>query len=250
MAALAFFYLAFLGVEYLFDEKVALLVGAGSVAMAESVVVGISVAGFLLYPPAHDAVAREREDAGIASTVGVAYTAAILLQVELQELTEAGLMRAALLAAACLASAAPAAARAAVPKALETAASGDVPATRALPILAAIVAPMTRIFSTLNVTLTGMHAAGQVASAPGRGSSAPALALVTRANSLAISAVVLVVLAALTTSDSSMQDLARQLFMSRTALYRHISSMCGRVGVDNRQALLLCYFSWRPEDLG
>lgn len=141
MAALAFFYLAFLGVEYLFDEKVALLAGAGSVAMAESVVVGISVAGFLLYPPAHDAVAREREDAGIASTVGVAYTAAILLQVELQELTEAGLMRAALLAAACLASAAPAAARAAVPKALETAASGDVPATRALPILAAIVAP-------------------------------------------------------------------------------------------------------------
>ena len=80
--------------------------------------------------------------------------------------------------------------------------------------------------------------------------AAPALALVTRANSLAISAVVLVVLAALTTSDSSMQDLARQLFMSRTALYRHISSMCGRVGVDNRQALLLCYFSWRPEDLG
>lgn len=52
MAALAFFYLAFLGVEYLFDEKVALLAGAGSVAMAESVVVGISVAGFLLYPPA------------------------------------------------------------------------------------------------------------------------------------------------------------------------------------------------------
>ena len=47
MAALAFFYLAFLGVEYLFDEKVALLAGAGSVAM-----VGISVAGFLLYPPA------------------------------------------------------------------------------------------------------------------------------------------------------------------------------------------------------
>lgn len=80
--------------------------------------------------------------------------------------------------------------------------------------------------------------------------AAPALALVTRANSLAISAVVLVVLAALTTSDSSMQDLARQLFMSRTALYRHISSMCGRVGVDNRQTLLLCYFSWRPEDLG
>ena len=58
------------------------------------------------------------------------------------------------------------------------------------------------------------------------------------------------VLAALTTSDSSMQDLARQLYMSRTALYRHISSMCGRVGVDNRQALLLCYFSWRPGDLG
>ena len=462
MAALAFFYLAFLGVEYLFDEKVALLAGAGSVAMAESAVVGISVAGFLLYPlalrlaprridplllvaggvaaaccvatgtatqlaivyaagaagllclgfvgaAAHDAVAREREDAGIASTVGVAYTAAILLQVELQGLTEAGPMRAALLAAACLASAALGAARAAAPKAPEAEAFADALATCSLPILTAVVALMTCIFSTLNVTLTGMHAAGQVdlgswprlllaASAlasgfaldrlsrryapvamalvstlscfaifsavsggpalmctavfylgsgafvvfftsafmlAGRASSpsglwssagrvvnnvvslavaAPALALVTRANGLATSAVVLVVLAAiyalvflwlekvaaptvsgeppapaappapdapsvpapldpdqklatfssafglteretevlaaLTTSDSSMQDLARQLYMSRTALYRHISSMCGRVGVDNRQALLLCYFSWRPGDLG
>ena len=215
MAALAFFYLAFLGVEYLFDEKVALLAGAGSVAMAESAVVGISVAGFLLYPlalrlaprridplllvaggvaaaccvatgtatqlaivyaagaagllclgfvgaAAHDAVAREREDAGIASTVGVAYTAAILLQVELQGLTEAGPMRAALLAAACLASAALGAARAAAPKAPEAEAFADALATCSLPILTAVVALMTCIFSTLNVTLTGMHAAGQV----------------------------------------------------------------------------------------
>lgn len=462
MAVLSFFYLAFLGVEYLFDEKVANLAGAGSVAMAESAVVGVSVVGFLLYPltlklaarrikpsllaaggaaaacsvalgvaeqltaiyvagaagllclgfvgaAAHDTVAREREDAGIASIVGVAYAVAIIVQVELQGLTEAGLMRAALLAAACLASAALAGVRAAAPKTPETAASDDAPATRALPVLAAIVALMTCIFSTLNVTLTGMHAAGQVdlgswprlllagsalasgfaldrlsrryapvamalvstlscfaifsavsggpallcaavfylgsgafvvfftsafmlagrASAPsglwpsaGRvvnnvvslAVAAPALALVTRANGLAVSAVVLVVLAviyalvflwlekgtgptvtgeptapvtppapgappapvplgpdqklaafssafglteretevlaALTTSDSSMQDLARQLYMSRTALYRHISSMCGRVGVDNRQALLLCYFSWQPEDLG
>lgn len=462
MVVLAFFYLAFLGVEYLFDEKVANLAGAGSVAMAESAVVGVSVVGFLLYPlalklaacrirplllaaggasaacsvalgvaeqlaatyvagaagllclgfvgaAAHDAVSHEREDAGIASAVGIAYTAAIILQVELQGLTGAGLMRAALLAAACLASAALATARAAAPKAPGTAAPDDAPATRALPVLAAIVALMTCIFSTLNVTLTGMHAAGQVdlgswprlllaasalasgfaldrlsrryapvamalvstlscfaifsavsggpallcaavfylgsgafvvfftsafmlaghASSPsglwpsaGRvvnnvvslAVAAPALALVSRANGLAVSAVVLAllaviyalvflwlekgtgptvsdeppapatppapdarpapallgpdqklaafcsafgltereaeVLAALTTSDSSMQDLARQLYMSRTALYRHISSMCGRVGVDNRQALLLCYFSWQPEDLG
>ena len=215
MAVLSFFYLAFLGVEYLFDEKVANLAGAGSVAIAESAVVGVSVVGFLLYPlalklaarrikfsllavggaaaacsvtlgvaeqlatiyvagaagllclgfvgaAAHDAVAREREDAGIASIVGVAYAVAIIVQVELQGLTEAGLMRAALLAAACLASAALAGVRAAAPKTPETAASDDAPTTRALPVLAAIVALMTCIFSTLNVTLTDMHAAGQV----------------------------------------------------------------------------------------
>ena len=52
------------------------------------------------------------------------------------------------------------------------------------------------------------------------------------------------VLEALTTSDASMQDVARGLYISRSALYRHISSICGRVGVQNRQALLLHYFSW------
>ena len=465
MAALAFFYLAFLGTEYLFDEKITLLAGGGSVAMAESVVVGISVVGFLLYPlalkvfvrrlkplllsaggvaavcsvaigvaeqpaviyaagavgllclgiagaAAHDAVAREDEASGIASTVGVAYAAAILLQIELQALTPAGPLRAALLAVAALASTGLSAASAAEPTAGLNPDPDDAPGTRALPILAGIVALMTCIFSTLNVTLTGMHAAGEIdlgswprvllaASAlasgfaldrlsrryapvvmalvstlscfavfsaandgsalmsaavfylgsgafvvfftsafmlAGRASSpsglwpsagrvvnnvvslavaAPALILVARANSLATSAVVLVVLAAiyalvflwlekaaapaaasgeppaspdapmptpdappapaplspdqklaafsaafgltaretevlaaLTTSDSSMQDLARELYMSRTALYRHISSMCGRVGVDNRQALLLRFFSWQPEDQG
>lgn len=468
MAALAFFYLAFLGTEYLFDEKITLLAGGGSVAMAESVVVGISVVGFLLYPlalkvfvrrlkplllsaggvaavcsvaigvaeqpaviyaagavgllclgiagaAAHDAVAREDEASGIASTVGVAYAAAILLQIELQALTPAGPLRAALLAVAALAStglSAASAAAVAEPAAGLNPDPDDAPGTRALPILAGIVALMTCIFSTLNVTLTGMHAAGEIdlgswprvllaASAlasgfaldrlsrryapvvmalvstlscfavfsavndgsalmsaavfylgsgafvvfftsafmlAGRASSpsglwpsagrvvnnvvslavaAPALILVARANSLATSAVVLVVLAAiyalvflwlekaaapaaasgelpaspdapmptpdappapaplspdqklaafsaafgltaretevlaaLTTSDSSMQDLARELYMSRTALYRHISSMCGRVGVDNRQALLLRFFSWQPEDQG
>ena len=52
------------------------------------------------------------------------------------------------------------------------------------------------------------------------------------------------VLEALTTSDASMQDVARGLYISRSALYRHISSICARVGVQNRQALLLHYFSW------
>lgn len=50
MAGLALFYLAFLGGEFLFDERVGALAGASAVALAESVVVGISVAGFLLYP--------------------------------------------------------------------------------------------------------------------------------------------------------------------------------------------------------
>lgn len=50
MAGLALFYLAFLGGEFLFDERAGALAGTSAVALAESVVVGISVAGFLLYP--------------------------------------------------------------------------------------------------------------------------------------------------------------------------------------------------------
>lgn len=55
------------------------------------------------------------------------------------------------------------------------------------------------------------------------------------------------VLGALTTSDANMQELAQELYISRSALYRHISSICKRVGVENRQALLLRYFAWKPD---
>lgn len=55
------------------------------------------------------------------------------------------------------------------------------------------------------------------------------------------------VLGALTTSDANMQELAQELYISRSALYRHISSICKRVGVENRQALLLRYFAWGPD---
>lgn len=55
------------------------------------------------------------------------------------------------------------------------------------------------------------------------------------------------VLGALTTSDANMQGLAQELYISRSALYRHISSICKRVGVENRQALLLRYFAWEPD---
>lgn len=436
MAGLALFYLAFLGGEFLFDERVGALAGASAVALAESVVVGISVAGFLLYPvmlrlagnrarnvlyvaggvsaaclvalglagslgvvyaaggvgllclglvgaAAHDAIARADEPVGLGAAVGAAYAAGVRAAEGGVDGEEAGV------------------------EVREGAPS------RTLPILAGIVALMTCIFSMLNVTLTSMHAAGQVdlgswprlflaASAlatgfvldklsrryapaalalvstlscfaifsaigggpaivsamvfylgsgafvvfftaafiiAGRGCApaglwpsmgrvvnnvvslavaVPALVLVTQANGLATSAVVLVVLAAiyvlvflglergsaategsaadlgsgsapapapldtpadsqtsasldpaqklsafveafgltdreaevlgaLTTSDANMQELAQELYISRSALYRHISSICKRLGVENRQALLLRYFAWEPD---
>lgn len=471
MAGLALFYLAFLGGEFLFDERVGALAGASAVALAESVVVGISVAGFLLYPvmlrlagnrarnvlyvaggvsaaclvtlglagslgvvyaaggvgllclglvgaAAHDAIARADEPVGLGAAVGAAYAAGVLLQVGLQLATPGAAPRGVILAAAAVASAgfARAGLRAAEGGVDGEEAGAEVQEgapSRTLPILADIVALMTCIFSTLNVTLTSMHAAGQVdlgswprlflaASAlatgfvldklsrryapaalalvstlscfaifsaigggpaivsamvfylgsgafvvfftaafiiAGRGCApaglwpsmgrvvnnvvslavaVPALVLVTQANGLATSAVVLVVLAAiyvlvflglergsaatkgsaadlgsgsapapapldtpadsqtsasldpaqklsafveafgltdreaevlgaLTTSDANMQELAQELYISRSALYRHISSICKRVGVENRQALLLRYFAWEPD---
>ena len=448
MAGLALFYLAFLGGEFLFDERVGALAGASAVALAESVVVGISVAGFLLYPvmlrlagnrarnvlyaaggvgllclglvgaAAHDAIARADEPVGLGAAVGAAYAAGVLLQVGLQLATPGAAPRGVILAVAAVASAG--LARAGL-RAAEGGVDGEEAGaevqegapSRTLPILAGIVALITCIFSTLNVTLTSMHAAGQVdlgswprlflaASAlatgfvldklsrryapaalalvstlscfaifsaigggpaivsamvfylgsgafvvfftaafiiAGRGCApaglwpsmgrvvnnvvslavaVPALVLVTQANGLAASAVVLVVLAAiyvlvflglergsaategsaadpgsgsapapapldtpadsqtsasldpaqklsafveafgltdreaevlgaLTTSDANMQELAQELYISRSALYRHISSICKRVGMENRQALLLRYFAWEPD---
>lgn len=483
IAALSCFYLAFLGGEYLFDQRVAMFAEASTVAFAESVVVGISVVGFLLYPvalrfaagarrpmlrtaavvgavclaalgiaqrvalvyatgslallclgfvgaAAHDAVAKGYMGSsgpvkGPAGAVGVAYAAAILLQVALQALTGDGPLRAVVLALVCAASGALAASADADAAQGGGADAGDAAAgtddmpdanPRILPLLVLTVALMTCVFSTLNVTLTRSHASGMIdlgswprlflaASALAAGFAfdgalrhrapiamalvstlscfaifsafaggpivlsvavfylgsgafvvfftsvfmlagrdiepaglwpsvgrvtnnavslavaAPALALVSEAHELSASAVVLVVLAgtyatvfllqereaealrasaaavekddvpadsadgaarpaapqetagtpvaldpaqklsayaaafgltpretevleALTTSDASMQDVARGLYISRSALYRHISSICARVGVQNRQALLLHYFSW------
>lgn len=371
---------------------------------------------------AHDAIARADEPVGLGAAVGAAYAAGVLLQVGLQLATPGAAPRGVILAAAAVASAgfARAGLRAAEGGVDGEEAGAEVQEgapSRTLPILAGIVALMTCIFSTLNVTLTSMHAAGQVdlgswprlflaASAlatgfvldklsrryapaalalvstlscfaifsaigggpaivsamvfylgsgafvvfftaafiiAGRGCApaglwpsmgrvvnnvvslavaVPALVLVTQANGLATSAVVLVVLAAiyvlvflglergsaategsaadlgsgsapaaapapapldtpadsqtsasldpaqklsafveafgltdreaevlgaLTTSDANMQELAQELYISRSALYRHISSICRRVGVENRQALLLRYFAWEPD---
>ena len=364
------------------------------------------------------AAAHADEPVGLGAAVGAAYAAGVLLQVGLQLATPGAAPRGVILAAAAVASAGFARARL---RAAEGGVDGEEAGaevqegapSRTLPILAGIVALMTCIFSTLNVTLTSMHAAGQVdlgswprlflaASAlatgfvldklsrryapaalalvstlscfaifsaigggpaivsamvfylgsgafvvfftaafiiAGRGCApaglwpsmgrvvnnvvslavaVPALVLVTQANGLATSAVVLVVLAAiyvlvflglergsaategsaadlgsgsapapapldtpadsqtsasldpaqklsafveafgltdreaevlgaLTTSDANMQELAQELYISRSALYRHISSICKRVGVENRQALLLRYFAWEPD---
>ena len=246
MAALAFFYLAFLGVEYLFDEKVALLAGAGSVAMAESVVVGISVAGFLLYPPALRFSERR-----IKPLLLVAGGLAAAFMLAGRASSPSGLWPSAgrvVNNVVSLAVAAPA-------LALVTRANSLAISAVVLVVLAAIYAPVFLwLEKGAEPTVPGEPPAPAVATladAP----SAPApldpdQRLAAFSSAFGLTERETEVLAALTTSDSSMQDLARQLFMSRTALYRHISSMCGRVGVDNRQALLLCYFSWRPEDLG
>lgn len=56
------------------------------------------------------------------------------------------------------------------------------------------------------------------------------------------------VLEALVASDDSMQDVAASLFLSRSTLYRHISSINKKTGAASRVALINYFWSWTPQD--
>lgn len=272
MVGLALFYLAFLGGEFLFDERVGALAGASAVALAESVVVGISVAGFLLYPvmlrlagnrarnvlyvaggvsaaclvalglagslgvvyaaggvgllclglvgaAAHDAIARADEPVGLGAAVGAAYAAGVLLQVGLQLATSAVVL--VVLAAIYVL----------VFLGLER---GSAATEGSAADLGSGLAPAPAPLDTPADSQTSA-------------SLDPAQKLSAFVEAFGLTDREAEVLGALTTSDANMQELAQELYISRSALYRHISSICKRVGVENRQALLLRYFAWEPD---
>lgn len=52
------------------------------------------------------------------------------------------------------------------------------------------------------------------------------------------------VLKILLTSDESVQNLAEQLFISRAALYRHITALNEKIGTKSRIGLIQFYYSW------
>ena len=56
------------------------------------------------------------------------------------------------------------------------------------------------------------------------------------------------VLEALVVSDQSVQDIATTLFLSRSTLYRHISSINKKTGTTSRVALINFFWSWTPKD--
>lgn len=56
------------------------------------------------------------------------------------------------------------------------------------------------------------------------------------------------VLEALVVSDQSVQDIATTLFLSRSTLYRHISSINKKTGTTSRVALINFFWSWTPND--
>lgn len=56
------------------------------------------------------------------------------------------------------------------------------------------------------------------------------------------------ILAALVVSDQSVQDIATTLFLSRSTLYRHISSINKKTGTTSRVALINFFWSWTPKD--
>ena len=57
------------------------------------------------------------------------------------------------------------------------------------------------------------------------------------------------ILEALVVSDQSVQDIATTLFLSRSTLYRHISSINKKTGTASRVALINFYWSWTPQGL-
>lgn len=56
------------------------------------------------------------------------------------------------------------------------------------------------------------------------------------------------ILEALVVSDQSVQDIATTLFLSRSTLYRHISSINNKTGTASRVALINFFWSWTPQD--
>lgn len=56
------------------------------------------------------------------------------------------------------------------------------------------------------------------------------------------------VLKILLTSDENMQELADQLYISRTMLYRHVASLNEKTSTKSRISLIQFYYSWDPED--
>ena len=52
----------------------------------------------------------------------------------------------------------------------------------------------------------------------------------------------------LVVSDQSVQDIATTLFLSRSTLYRHISSINKKAGTASRVALINFFWSWTPKD--
>lgn len=56
------------------------------------------------------------------------------------------------------------------------------------------------------------------------------------------------VLEALVVSDESVQDIAASLFLSRSTLYRHISSISKKAGTNSRVSPINLFWSWTPMD--
>ena len=56
------------------------------------------------------------------------------------------------------------------------------------------------------------------------------------------------ILEVLVVSDQSVQDIAATLFLSRSTLYRHISSINKKTGTASRVALINFFWSWTPSD--
>ena len=56
------------------------------------------------------------------------------------------------------------------------------------------------------------------------------------------------ILEVLVVSDQSVQDIAAALFLSRSTLYRHISSINKKTGTISRVALINFFWSWTPKD--
>ena len=56
------------------------------------------------------------------------------------------------------------------------------------------------------------------------------------------------ILEVLVVSDQSVQDIATTLFLSRSTLYRHISSINKKTGTTSRVALINFFWSWTPKD--